>query len=118
MIDKTLINKLKVLANKEKQIKFFKKLLRVKGIITAKSLTKKENISLTIKKEENEYTFTVLKSHKERYSLAEKLEIGNSVSAVGIPKFRINICTQLKLLDKEIDAAKQTKLDQYQNTPL
>src|SRR3989338_1558139 len=118
MIDKTLINKLKVLADKEKIIKYFKRLLRAKGQITAKSLTKKGNITLTIKKEEDEYNFTGLKSHKERYALAEKLQIGNSVSVAGIPKFRINICTQLKQLDKSVDKAKQAKLDQYQNTLL
>ena len=101
------------MVKKEKIIKHFKRLLRVKGQITAKSLTKKGNISLKVKKEEDEYNFTVLKSHKERHALAEKLEIGNWVSAAGIPRFGTAICTQLKKIDKPIDEGKQATLKDY-----
>ncbi len=110
MIDTTLINKLTELANKEKKIKEYKRRLRIKGKITEKGTTKKGNITLKIKKDDNEYKFTVLKSHKERFTLAEKLAVGKSISIEGIPKFRIIICTSLKALEKRIQEGKQTKL--------
>ncbi len=113
MIDTRLIDTLKAMANKEKKINEFRKRLRVKGKITAKGATKKGNITLTIKKDEDEYKFTVLKTHKERFTLAEKLDIGKSVSVVGISKLRTAICTQLKVLDKGIEENKQEKLGQY-----
>lgn len=50
MIDTTLIDRLTVLANKEKKIKEYKRRLRVKGKITAKGTTKKGNITLKLKK--------------------------------------------------------------------
>ena len=81
MIDTTLINKLTELANKEKKLKEYKRRLRIKGKITAKGTTKKGNITLNIKKDENEYKFTLLKSHKERFALAENLKVNSSVSA-------------------------------------
>ncbi len=110
MIDKTLINKLTELANKEKRLKEYKRRLRVKGKVTAKGITKKGNITLKIEKDDNEYRFTVLKSHKERFALAEKLKISNSVAIEGIPKLRMIICTRLKQLEKGIQEGKQTKL--------
>lgn len=110
MIDTTLIDRLTILANKEKKIKEYKRRLRVKGKITAKGTTKKGNVTLKIKKDDNEYKFTVLKSHKERFALAEKLKINNSVSIEGIPKFKMIICTRLKALEKRISEGKQTKL--------
>ena len=110
MIDTTLIDRLTILANKEKKIKEFKKRLRVKGKVTAKVTTKKGNITLTVKKDEDELKFTVLKTHKESFALAEKLAVGKSVSVQGIPKFRMIICTKLKILDKGIDESKQRKL--------
>ena len=109
MIDTTLIDCLTILANKEKKLKEYKRRLRVKGKVVEKGITKKGNITLKIKKDENEYKFTVLKSHKERFALAEKLITGKSVSIEGISKFRMIICTRLKALEKGIQE-KQTKL--------
>ena len=111
MIDTTLIDKLTEMANNEKKIKEFKKRLRVKGKVVAKGETKKGNITLTIRKGEDNFRFTVLKSHKESFALAEKIAVGKSVSAHGIPKFRMIICTRLKVLDKGIDESKQRKLE-------
>ncbi|MBI4983128.1 hypothetical protein HZC32_00585, partial [Candidatus Woesearchaeota archaeon] len=102
MIDTTLIDRLTVLANKEKKIKEFKRRLRIKGKIMEKGTTKKGNITLKINKDDNEYKFTVLKSHKERFALAEKLSNGKSISIEGIPKFRMIICTRLKVIEKGI----------------
>ena len=110
MIDTTLIDKLTEMANKEKKIKEFKKRLRIKGKVLAKGETKKGNITLTIRKGEDEFKFTVLKSHKESFALAESLSIGESVSIQGIPKFRMIICTKLKMLEKGIDESRQRKL--------
>ena len=64
----------------------------------------------TVKEKDDEFKFTVLKSHKESFALAEKLAVGKSVSVQGIPKFRMIICTKLKILDKGIDESKQRKL--------
>lgn len=110
MIDTALIDRLTVLANKEKKIKEYKRRVRIKGKVVEKGTTKKGNLTLKIKKDENEYKFTVLKSHKERFTLAEKLKVNNSVSIEGIPKFRMIICTRLKALEKGIQEGKQTKL--------
>lgn len=107
MIDTTLIDKLTELAKKEKKLKEYKKRLRVKGRLVKKSLTKNKNIRLTIKKEDDMYKFIVLKSHKERFAIAEKLAVGKSVSIEGIPKFRMVICTKLKVLDKGIGEGRQ-----------
>lgn len=110
MIDKTLIKTLTEMGKKEKKIKEFKKRLRIKGKIVKKGKTKKDNITLTIKSGEDDFKFTILKSHKESFALAEKLESGRSVSVMGIPKFRMIICTKLKVLDKGIDENRQRKL--------
>ena len=111
MIDTTLIDRLTVLANKEKKIKEYKRRLRVKGKVVEKGTTKKGNILLKIKKDDNEYKFTVLNSHKDRFTLAEKLKMNNSVSMEGIPKFKIIIYTRLKVLEKGIQEGKQTQLN-------
>ena len=111
MIDKTLINKLTELANKEKKLKEYKRRLRIKGKIAEKGTTKKGNITLKIKKDESDYKFTVLKSHKERFALAEKLKVGQSISLEGIPRLRMIICTRLKYLDKGLLEGKQTTLE-------
>ena len=110
MIDKALINALTEMANKEKRIKEFKKRLRIKGKVVKKGETKKGNITLTVKSGEDDFKFTVLKSHKESFALADKLAVGRSVSVMGIPKFRMIICTKLKVLDKGIDMSEQRKL--------
>ena len=113
MIDTTLIDTLKILADEEKKTKEYKRRLRIKGKIAAKATTKKGNITLTIEKEEDNFKFTVLKSHKERYALAEKLQLGRSISIEGIPKFRMTICTRLKALDRGIMKGKQAKLESF-----
>lgn len=110
MIDTTLIERLKFLADKERKIKEYKRRVRIKGRVAAKERTKKGNITLTIEKNENDVKFTVVKSHKERYALAEKLNIGKSVSIEGIPTFRTIICTRLKIIDKGIAKDKQAEL--------
>jgi len=113
MIDTTLIDTLKVLADKERKIKEYKRRLRMKGRVIAKGTTKKGNITLTIEEGEDNFKFTIIKSHKERYALAEKLQIGRSVSIEGIPKFRMTICTRLKALDKGLMEGKQIKLGNF-----
>ena len=113
MINTTLLDALKTLADKEKKIKGYKRRIRVKGKIIAKGKTKKGNIRLKIEKEGEGYNFAVIKSHKERFALAEKLQIGRSVSIEGIPKFRIIICTRLKAADKGAAKGKQAKLEGF-----
>ncbi len=110
MIDTRLIDTLTEMAKKEKKIKEFKKRLRVKGKIVKKGETKKGNIAITVRDKEDDFKFTVLKSHKESFALAKKLEVGRSVSVVGIPKFRMIICTKLRVLDEGIDESRQRKL--------
>jgi len=110
MIDKTLINTLTEMAKKEKKIKEFKKRLRVRGKVVKKGMTKKRNISIIVKEKDDEFKFTILKSHKDSFALAEKLAVGKSVSVIGIPKFRMIICTKLKVLYKGIDDSEQRKL--------
>src|SRR3989338_10988753 len=113
IIDTTLIDKLKVLADKEKKIKEYKRRLRIKGKVKELGKTKKGNITLTVETDKEEYKFTVIKSHKERFSLANKLQKENSISVEGIPKFRAIICTRLKVLEKGLAKGKQGKLDNY-----
>ena len=114
MINTTLLDTLKVLVDKEKKIKKYKRRIRLKGRIIAKGKTKNGNITLKVEKEGEGYNFTVIKSHKERFALAEKLEIGRSVSIEGIPKFRIIICIRLKVLDREAAKGKQIKLEGFE----
>ena len=113
MIDTTLIDNLKVLADKERKTKEYKKRLRIKGKVQDLGRTRKDNMTLTIEKDKEKYKFTILKSHKESFALANKLHQGNSVSVVGIPKFRMIICTHLKLLEKGLGEGKQDKLKNY-----
>lgn len=108
-INKTLINALSELALKEKKIKEFKRRIRVKGKIITKGKTKKGSIKLIIKKGEDKYNFVVVRAHKEKYALAEKLKVGSFVSVVGISRFRAIICTQLKQI-KRIDESRQATL--------
>ena len=111
--DPSLINRLTILADKERKVNEYKKRWRIKGNIIAKGETKKGNITLSIKKGEVEHKFTILKSHKERYALAKKLSVGRSVYAEGIHELRIVICTRLKTLEKGIRDDKQTRLEEY-----
>jgi len=113
MIDTTLINKLEELCKQERKIKGFKNLLRVRGKIKNKSLTKKGNIKLKVKRGEDIFRLVVFQSHKERFKLAEKLVEGNNVSVIGIKKLGFVLCTKLKLLDKEIDESQQVKLGKF-----
>ena len=101
------------MASKERKTKDYRRRLRVKGIITKKGTTKKGNISITVSEETGDYRFTVIRSHKDRFALAEKLAVGRSVSIEGVPKFRTAICTRLKALDKGVDVGKQGKLEGY-----
>lgn len=110
MIDTRLIDTLKVLADKERKIKEYKRRIRIKGKVTEKGMTKNRNITLTIEKDADKFKFTVLKSHKGRFALAEKLKVGKNVSIEGIQKFRMIICTRLKIIEKGIDRNKQIKL--------
>lgn len=109
MFNDTLIKMLEKYAKAEKKAKHFKKLVRIKGIIIKKSLTKNQNIRLKIKIDDDEFTFIVIKSHKDKFALAEKLVKGDYVSIAGIPKFRMIICTKL-LKIRHIDESKQTTL--------
>ncbi|HLD87154.1 MAG TPA: hypothetical protein VJB12_03740 [Candidatus Nanoarchaeia archaeon] len=113
MIDTTLIDRLTVLAAKENKINEYRKRLRVKGEISKKSVTKKGNLLLRVKEEGEEYRFTILKSHKESFSLAQKVQIGRPISIVGIPKLGMAVCTKLKTLTKGIEKGKQKKLEDF-----
>ncbi len=108
-IDKTLINTLSALARKEKKGKEFKRRVRVKGKVVKKGLTKKCNVRLVVQKGENKYSFVIIKSHKERYALAETLTNGSLVSIEGINKFRVVICTKLKKINR-VDSSTQATL--------
>ncbi len=110
MVDTKLIDKLKVLAEKEKKLNEYKKRFRLKGKLVGKSITKKGNMSFRIKRQEEVHSITVLKSHKETYALAQKIPIGRYVSVIGIVRLRVIICTKLKVLDKGVDESMQTKL--------
>ena len=115
MIDTTLINIVKEMVEQERKIKEFKSRIRIKGKVANKSLTKNGNIKLIVKKEEIEISFIILKSHKDKYFLADKLAIGRSVSLEGVrKKLRMIICTKLKVLDKGTDNSKQMKISESQ----
>lgn len=112
MIDRTLINHLEAIVKKEKIAKSFSRRLRVKGILIAKSETKKGNLRITVRKGENESRLLIPKTHKERYALASKLPIDSKVSVEGIKsKFTI-ICAKLKVLEA-IDESKQSNLVEF-----
>lgn len=113
MIDTRLITALKTLAEKEKKIKEYKKRLRIKGRVGTLHPTKRGNVMLTVKKDKEDYAFTILKSHKERFALANRLHEGNSISIEGITKRRYTICTRLKILEKGLPAGKQSNLEKY-----
>ena len=108
-IDKTLLNTLSVLARKEKKSKEFSRRIRVKGKVIDKGLTKNGNVKLVIQKGEDKYGFVIIKSHKERDALAEKLTKGSLVSAEGINKFRTIICTKLRKISR-VDESEQRTL--------
>jgi len=107
-----LINKLKKLAKKEKKTNEFRRRLRIRGRIIRKSLTKNENIRITVWDNEAEMSFVVMKPNKEIYNLAKRLLIGTSIYIEGIRRFRVVICTRLKKI-KIIDRSKQKTLKNY-----
>ncbi len=111
-MDKTLIERLTVFAAKEKKAKEYKRRLRVKGTLISKHLTKNGNIGLKIEKNGEHYSFTVLKSHKEKYALAEKLKSGMTISIEGIRHIRTAFCTRLKAIEKS-SPGKQTELADF-----
>ncbi len=100
MTHKQLLKIVKEMARKEKKINEFKRRIRAKGKVIKKSLTKNRNIALKIQKDEDTYHFVVIKTHKERFALAESLKEGDYVSIQGISRFRAIICTQLKKIRK------------------
>ena len=100
------------MAKKEKTAKEFARRLRIKGTITSISKTKKGNTKLKIKKGDDEFSFIVLKSHKETHVLAETLQKGDKVKAEGISKLRITICTKLKRI-QAVDESRQSELESY-----
>ncbi len=97
MFDPTLINTLKSMAVKEKKKKDFMRRARIDGVLVKKSLTKNGNIRLEIKKGEISHKFIVIKTHKERYAIAQKLKRKANIYAEGIRRFSINICTKLSI---------------------
>src|SRR3989338_11360565 len=84
MFDNTLLKTLDKLVKKEKLAKHFSRRLRVKGILIAKSETKKGNLRITVCKGENESRLIIPKTHKERFALASKLPLGSKVAVEGI----------------------------------
>ena len=101
------------MVKKEKIAKAFSRRLRVKGILTAKSETKKGNLHITVQKGEQEFRLIIPKTHKERYALAHKLPLNSKVSVEGIKsKFTI-ICTKLKILEA-IDESTQIELNCFE----
>lgn len=112
LMDTQLIDTLHEMAQTEKKIKEFKRKIRFRGKITKKSLTKNKNIRLSVKKGEDKFNFIILKTHKERYALADKLTIGTSVYVEGISRFRAIICTKLKQI-KRIDESEQSRLETF-----
>jgi hypothetical protein len=113
MIDTTLIDTLTRLAEKENKVKEYRRRLRVKGEVSFKGMTKSGNLTLTVREKGEEYKYTILRSHKDRHALAEKIPLGRHVSIEGIPKFRYVICTRLKALDKGLAKGKQEKLEAF-----
>jgi len=109
-----LLQTLQVMVEKEKTAQSFRARARIKGRITKKNITKNGNITLTIKRGEREISFLVLKNHKDKILIAQKLLVGNPVSAEGIRKRHFIICTKLKMLEK-FDESKQMTLDENNN---
>lgn len=97
------------MAKEQKRSNEFKRRIRIKGRIVKKSFTKSGNIRLKIAKADEEYNFVVVKSHKERFALAEALKKKDFVSAEGINKFRAVICTKLKKIEN-VDESRQVRL--------
>ncbi|MCK5282991.1 MAG: hypothetical protein KAK00_06285 [Nanoarchaeota archaeon] len=104
---------LKEMVVKEKKLKEYKRRIHAKGEIIEKKNTDKGNIKLKVQQDENKYNFIIIKSHKEIFEIAGKLQKGEYVSATGIPKFRYLLCTRLKKIRK-IDKSVQVKLCQNQ----
>ena|SRR3989344_2158648 len=92
-----LLQTLHAMVEKKNKKNSFRTRARIKGRITKKNVTKNNNITLTIKRGEREINFLVLKHHKNKFALAQKLNINNPVFAEGIRKFRFIICTKLNL---------------------
>ena len=65
-------------------------------------------MKLSVKKGEDSYNFIVMKTHKERFALAEKLSIEQVVSIEGISRFRAIICTRLKQIKQVVESTKET----------
>ena len=110
-MDTRLIDTLHEMAKQEKKVKEFIRRIRVKGKIIKKGKTKKGSIKLIIQKGEDKYNFVIIKTHKDNYTLAEKLEVGSFVSVVGISKFRAIICTQLKQIQGVDESVQSIFLD-------
>lgn len=109
-MDTTLQKIVGEMARKEKNLKKYKSRRHVKGEVIKKSRTKSGNIKLRIKAGEDKYTFIVIKTHKERFALAEKLKKGCLVSVSGYPKFRWVLCTRLSEIIN-LDRSRQSKLN-------
>ena len=112
MFDNTLLKTLDKLVKKEKLAKHFSRRLRVKGILIAKSETKKGNLRITVCKGENESRLIIPKTHKERFALASKLPVGSKVAVEGIKSKFMIICAKIKVLET-IDESTQINLDSF-----
>ena len=110
MFDNTLLKTLDKMVKKEKIAKFFSRRLRVKGILTAKSETKKGNLHITVQKSGQKYRLIIPKTHQERYALASKLPLNSTVSVEGIKSKFMIICVKIKALEA-IDESRQSELN-------
>ena len=108
----TFRKRLSEMVKKERKIKEYKSRLRFKGRLVEKSKTRKGNIRLIVKNRDDQVSVVVVKSHKERFTLASELDINDAVSVVAINKFRSAICTSLKRIEN-FDDSLQMRLDAF-----
>ena len=104
-MDNTLQNILKKMAVKEKKINEYKKRVHAKGEVIEKKMTKNGNMRIVVEG----CKFIVMKSHKEKFKLAQGLSKGDLVYVSGIKKLRYVLCTRLKKI-YHIDKSVQQRL--------
>ena len=89
----------------------WRKKLRIKGVVTKKRITRKGSFMFTVRTSKSEHDIVVPKHRKKEFELAEKINAGDSIKAIGDKNISFVFCDRLEKLHKPVKYdEKQSKL--------
>ena len=109
--NKNFDDRLIKLLEKEVLKEKWKKKIRVTGIVIKKRISKKGSFVLTVKTKKSEYDIVVPEHKKEEFEMAEDVNEGDIVKAIGDKQISgLIFCDRIRKLSKSSLDEKQVKL--------